>query len=341
MRTLEQLVRQNIATMAPYSTARDEYQGDIGIYMDANENPYDNGVNRYPDPRQKALKERIAEIRGVSSENIFIGNGSDEAIDLVFRVFCDPRKDNVVAITPSYGMYSVAAATNDVEMREVLLGENFELSSKAILETVDGNTKAVFLCSPNNPSGNLLDRAEIEKILGSFDGVVVIDEAYIDFAECEGFVARLPEYEKLIVLQTLSKAWAMAGLRVGLAFADKRITDLFTRVKYPYNINVVTQKTVIDMLQQEVTAQVHELVEQRKTVIDGLSKAPAVRHIYPSDANFILVKVNEPTVIYNKLINNGIIVRDRSRMVRCEGCLRITIGTPEQNSKLIEIMQGL
>jgi histidinol-phosphate aminotransferase len=327
--------------MAPYSTARDEYQGDIGIYLDANENPYDNGVNRYPDPYQKALKERISEIKGIPLENIFIGNGSDEAIDLVFRVFCDPRIDNVITIAPSYGMYRVAAAMNDVEVREVLLGENFKLSADALFEAADGNTKAIFLCSPNNPSGNLLERTELGKILNNFDGIVVLDEAYIDFADDAGFISQLPEYEKLIILQTFSKAWAMAGLRVGLAFADKRITELFTRIKYPYNINVVTQKIVLDMLQQDVVDQVDEVVEQRKIVIEALSKMAVVKHIYPSDSNFILVKMDEPIAIYSTLIDNGIIVRDRSRIAGCEGCLRITIGTPEQNSKLIEIMQGL
>ena len=341
MRTLEQLVRRNIATMSPYSTARDEYQGDIGIYLDANENPYDNGVNRYPDPRQRALKRRISEIKGLPAENIFIGNGSDEAIDLVFRVFCDPRRDNVIAITPSYGMYGVAAAMNDVEIREVPLGENFALSSDALLKVADQNTKAIFLCSPNNPTGNLLERGEIERILRDFDGIVVLDEAYIDFARETGFITQLPQYEKLILLQTMSKAWAMAGLRVGLALADKRITDLFTRVKYPYNINVVTQKTVLDMLRHDVADQVNEVIEQRKLVVEALTGAAVVKHIYPSDANFILVKMEEPKRIYNILIDNGIIVRDRSRVAGCEGTLRITIGTPEQNRKLIEIMHGL
>ena len=326
---IRELLRENIRTLAPYSTARDEYQGELGIYLDANENPYDNNYNRYPDPHQKNLKRRLAEIKGVPVEKIFIGNGSDEPIDLVFRLFCEPRRHNAVSIAPTYGMYKVAAAINDVQMREVQLEPGFTLDAEKLLAATDENTRLLFLCSPNNPSGNCFPKKEIEKVIRRFNGIVILDEAYIDFAGQPGFLSELDEYPNLVILQTLSKAWGMAGLRLGLAFAQPLIVDTLSRVKYPYNINVVTQKIVLEQLRKSPDAQIAEIVSERGRVLEGLAKNPVIRKIHPTDANFILVEVDEPRTIYDRLIGAGIIVRDRSRIKGCEGCLRITIGTPE------------
>lgn len=326
---IRELLRENIRTLAPYSTARDEYQGELGIYLDANENPYDNNYNRYPDPHQKNLKRRLAEIKGVPVEKIFIGNGSDEPIDLVFRLFCEPRRHNAVSIAPTYGMYKVAAAINDVQMREVQLEPGFTLDAEKLLAATDENTRLLFLCSPNNPSGNCFPKKEIEKVIRRFNGIVILDEAYIDFAGQPGFLSELDEYPNLVILQTLSKAWGMAGLRLGLAFAQPLIVDTLSRVKYPYNINVVTQKIVLEQLRRSPDAQIAEIVSERGRVLEGLAKNPVIRKIHPTDANFVLVEVDEPRTIYDRLIGAGIIVRDRSRIKGCEGCLRITIGTPE------------
>ena len=338
---IKSLLRENIRNLAPYSTARDEYEGDIGIYLDANENPYDNGYNRYPDPRQKELKRVISELKGIPVENIFIGNGSDEPIDLAFRMFCDPGIHNAVSIAPTYGMYKVAAAINGVEMREVRLGDDFSLDAGALLAAADQNTRLMFICSPNNPSANSFPAADIERVIREFQGIVVLDEAYIDFAEQEGFLRRLAEFPNLIILQTLSKAWGMAGLRLGLAFADTFIVEVMSRVKYPYNINVVTQKLVMEQLARPVDAQVREVIEQRKRIVSAMAAMPVVKKVYPSDANFVLIKVDEPRKIYNLLIDAGIIVRDRSRIHGCEGTLRITVGTPEENDRLLTILAGL
>lgn len=339
---IRKLFRENIRNLAPYSTARDEYEGQLGIYLDANENPYENGYNRYPDPHQKVLKQRISEIKGVEPNRIFIGNGSDEAIDLVYRVFCEPRIHNVIAIAPSYGMYEVAAHTNDVEVRKVRLNENYELSAQDILETADENTRAVFLCSPNNPSGNLLDGEEVKKILDHFNGITVIDEAYIDFAGTPGMLLLLKEYPRLLVIQTLSKAWGMAGLRLGLAFADPEIITMMSRVKYPYNINGITQKIVLDNLQntEQVWKEVAEIRRQREILLKELANLPLIKKVFPSDANFILVRVEDPRGLYTILINEGVIVRDRSRIEGCEGCLRLTVGTPQENRRLMEILRA-
>ena len=340
---IRELFRDNIRNLAPYSTARDEYEGDLGIYLDANENPYDNGYNRYPDPHQRILKKRISEIKGVPAERIFIGNGSDEAIDLVYRIFCEPRVHNAVAIAPSYGMYKVAAATNDVGFREVQLDGDFHLDAQAVLQATDENTRVVFLCSPNNPSGNLLDGGEVKKILDNFNGITVIDEAYIDFAGTPGTILLLKEYPRLVVMQTLSKAWGMAGLRLGLAFADPEIIAMMSRVKYPYNINGITQKIVLDQLEDtgSVWREVAEIRLERDALIGELETLPLIKKVFPSDANFVLVRVDDPRGIYNKLIEAGLIVRDRSRIKGCEGCLRITVGTPEENHRLMEILKQL
>ncbi len=341
MKTIDELIRPNIKTLAPYSTARDEYQGELGVYLDANENPYDSGVNRYPDPYQRALKSRLAEIKGCRPGQIFIGNGSDEPIDLCYRVFCEPRVDNAVSIAPTYGMYSVAAAINDVEFRPVALEEDFSIDVEKLLAACDRNTKLMWLCSPNNPTGQSIPRAQIVELLDRFDGIVVVDEAYIDFAAEGGMLPSLDDYPRLIVLQTLSKAWGMAGLRLGLAFASERIIGLFTQVKYPYNIGVETQRTVLGKLAAPITSQVEEIRRQREVVAEQLARSPRVSRVFPSDANFLLVKVDRPREIYDSLIAEGIIVRDRSRIAGCEGCLRVSIGTPEENKKLIEAWKTL
>lgn len=339
MNKTERLVRANIRALAPYSTARDEYTGDIGTYLDANENPYENGFNRYPDPYQRTLKERLSEIKSIPAGNIFIGNGSDEAIDLAYRVFCEPRVDNAIMIAPSYGMYSVAAGMNDVEVRQVMLCADFSVDTDALLAAADANSKLMFICSPNNPSGNSIPEADIVRLLEGFGGMVVLDEAYIDFSSHPSMLERIDEFPNLIILQTLSKAWGMAGLRLGLAFADKYVIDLFTKVKYPYNINVVTQKIVLELLSTDIAPQISEIIEERELVAKEFAKMRVIKKIFPSDANFILVRVDEPRKIYNLLIEQGIIVRDRSRIAGCEGCLRITIGTPTENRRLIEVLK--
>ena len=338
-KTIESLVRANIAALQPYSTARDEYEGELGVFLDANESPFNNDYNRYPDPHQKQLKERLSEIKGVPSRNIFIGNGSDEAIDLVFRVFCEPRKDNVVAITPRYGMYKVAAAMNDVELREVELRENFELPTDELLAAADEHTKAIFLCSPNNPTGNSFPREEMLRLVDEFEGLVVVDEAYIDFAEVESLKVEIFNRPNLIILQTLSKAWAMAGLRLGLALADERIVGLFSQVKYPYNINIAAQQIVMQLLMYPIDEDLAEIKSQRQEVAEEIAKLPFVKHIYPSDANFLLVKVDDADAVYEHLIADKIIVRNRNRVKGCEGCLRITIGLCGENEKLLESLK--
>ena len=336
---INSLVRGCIAALTPYSTARDEYQGALGVFLDANESPYENGCNRYPDPHQKALKAQIAAIKGIKAENIFIGNGSDEAIDLVFRVFCEPRVDNVVAIAPSYGMYKVAAAINDVELREVQLGEEYSLPVEDILAAADENTKALFLCSPNNPTGNSFPREEMLRLADEFEGLVVVDEAYIDFAEAESLRSKIATRPNLIVLQTMSKAWAMAGLRVGLALADSRVIELMSQVKYPYNINVATMSIVSGLLTKGVDSEVAEIKAQRAVLAEALAGMSMVQRVYPSDANFIMARFDDADAVYDYLIADGIIVRNRNRVKGCEGCLRLTVGLPEENEKLIKSLK--
>lgn len=338
------LFRENIRQMAPYSTARDEYEGELGIYLDANENPFDNGFNRYPDPHNKRIRAKVAAMRRVAADRIFVGgNGSDEPIDLLFRVFCEPRQDEALSIAPSYGMYRVAAATNDVRLTEVPLSADFELNAADFLSRVTPQTKLAFLCSPNNPSGNLLDPAEVEKIIRGFNGIVVLDEAYIDFAEHEGFLPRLAEFPNLVVLQTLSKAWGMAGIRIGFAFADPEIVAAMGRIKYPYSVNVITERLVLQELERSSVReeQIATLVDERKKLVARLEQMPLIRKVFASDANFVLVRVDEPREVYNRLIERGIIVRDRSKIEGCEGCLRLTVGTPEENAALVEALQNL
>jgi histidinol-phosphate aminotransferase len=333
-------VRPNILALEPYSTARDECRGSRPeVFLDANESPYDNGLNRYPDPRQRALKEKVAELKGMSPEQLFLGNGSDEAIDLLFRVFCRPGLDNAVSIAPSYGMYSVAAATNDIAFREVPLRPDFSLDAEAVLAAADANTKLLFLCSPNNPSGNSFPAEEIVSLLKRFPGVVVLDEAYIDFSERPSLIPLTREYANLVVLQTLSKAWGMAGLRVGLAVADPGVAALLDKVKYPYNINIPAQKMALAKLDPAVReAHVREILGERVRVAKALQESPSVLRVYPSDANFLLVKVTDPDGLYARLIERKIIVRNRSRVPGCEGCLRITIGTPSENDRLLRAL---
>ena len=340
MKTLEELVRPNIRALRPYSTARDEYAGgEISTWLDANENPYDNGVNRYPDPHQRELKRRIASLKGVREGQLFLGNGSDEAIDLAYRIFCTPGRDNAVSIAPTYGMYCVAADTNDVELREVPLGKDFSLPTEALLSACDDRTKLLWLCSPNNPTGNAFPTREIERVLRTFEGMVVLDEAYIDFAAEPGFLGRLDEFPNLIILQTLSKAWGMAGLRLGLAFAAEPVAELFARVKYPYNINGPTQAEVAKRLSAKIAPQVEELCRERRRISDALTACPAIERVYPSDANFLLIRTAAPDRLYDALIAAGVIVRNRSRIPGCAGCLRITIGRPEENDRMLQTVQ--
>ncbi len=336
---IDLLVRGCIAHLTPYSTARDEYGGELGVFLDANESPYDNGYNRYPDPHQRRLKERLSELKGVPAENIFIGNGSDEAIDLLFRVFCEPRVDNAVAIAPSYGMYKVAAAINDIEMREVQLGEDFALPVDELLRRADARTKLLFLCSPNNPTGNSFPRGDMLRLADGFGGMVVVDEAYIDFSEDDGLRNEIFARPNLVVLQTLSKARAMAGLRVGLALADRRVVELMSMVKYPYNINVAAMHIVERLLDDPVDAKVAALKAQRDIVAAALARFRFVGRVYPSDANFLLVRVDDADAVYDHLIGDGIIVRNRNRVKGCEGCLRITIGLEEENEKLLKSLE--
>lgn len=334
-KTLADLVRPNIARLAPYSTARDEYEGKWGVFLDANESPYDNGFNRYPDPHQRRLKALLAPIKGLPEENLFLGNGSDEAIDLIFRVFCEPRLDNVAAIVPSYGMYSVAAATNDIEVREVPLGEHYELPTERLLAATDERTKAIFLCSPNNPTGNAFPREKILSVVRAFEGIVVVDEAYVDFSSQPSLVSEIAAHPNLIVLQTLSKAWGMAGLRLGLALADAEVVRLMSKVKYPYNINVAALRAVEDLLHRPVDERVACIVAQREVVAEAIAEFSFVRCVYPSEANFLLVRVADADALYRHLSQAGIIVRNRNRVPGCEGCLRVTIGLPEENEKLL------
>lgn len=335
MKRIESLVRPNIRAMVPYSTARDEFKGVAEVFMDANESPFDNGYNRYPDPSQARLKRRIAEIKGVDVQNIFVGNGSDEAIDLCFRIFCNPGLDNAIAIAPSYGMYSTCAAVNDVEMREVLLNDDFSLPVERLLDAADNNSKLLFICSPNNPTGNVFPREEIERVLQEFDGMVVLDEAYIDFADEPGMLRSLENWPNLIILQTLSKAWGMAGLRAGLAFASNYVMRLFAQVKYPYNINVATLSAVEKLLKAGVDDRVKLIKEQRAFMERKLSGMECVWRVYPSQANFLLVQVDNAADLYNYLLGEGIIVRDRSRMPLCDNTLRITVSTPQENVRLL------
>lgn len=340
----ETVVRPNILALAPYSCARDEFKGEASVYLDANESPYNNGVNRYPDPLQPEVKRLLAPLKGVRQEQIFLGNGSDEAIDLIYRIFCQPRVDNVVAISPSYGMYQVCADVNDIEYRAVPLTADFQLDRQALVDMVDARTKVIWICSPNNPTGNAFALEEIEWFLQKFPNkIVVVDEAYIDFSSKPSLLTVLDKYENLIVMQTLSKAWGQAAIRCGIAYASPEIIAFFNKVKYPYNVNLLTQQQAVKVLSnpEKQRRQVEEILAQRDVLRELLSMLPCVEKIYPSDANFLLVKVADANAMYLALQQRGIIVRNRNKVQLCQGCLRITVGTPEENAALYEEMKAI
>ena len=340
MSRITPLVRPNIAALAPYSTARDEYDGPLGIFLDANESPYNNGYNRYPDPHQAALKARICALKGLRPENLFLGNGSDEAIDLVFRIFCTPGRDNAVVIAPSYGMYTVAAAINDVAVHSVPLGASFDLDTEALLGACDANTRMIFLCSPNNPSGNAFPRQQLLEICARFPGVVVVDEAYVDFSEKGSLAAEAMARDNLIVLQTLSKARAMAGLRIGMAISSTEVIHLMSQVKYPYNLSRAAMEKAMALLETPVDGQVKILIRERERLAAALPRFPFIRTVFPSDANFLLVRVADADALYAWLLAQGIIVRNRSRVAGWAGCLRLTVGLPEENDRLLQALES-
>jgi histidinol-phosphate aminotransferase len=343
---INNLQRENIKNLRPYSTARDEYKGQAQVFLDANENsfgsPLDQNYNRYPDPLQLDLKDAISKIKGLPIENTFLGNGSDEAIDLLFRAFCEPARDNVIILPPTYGMYEVSANINNVEVRKVNLLPSFQLDLEGIAEAIDSNTKIIFICSPNNPTGNSIIRTDIETILANFEGLVVIDEAYINFSKHRSFIPELTEYGNLVILQTFSKAWGLAALRLGMAFAARPVIDILNKVKPPYNINQATQDLALKALEniEQVNEWIKITVAERDSLSKELLKLELVKTVYPSDANFILAEVTDATAIYQFLVEQGIIIRDRSKVTLCEGCLRITIGTSLENKMLIQALKS-
>jgi histidinol-phosphate aminotransferase len=343
---IQSILRENIKNLTPYSSARHEFKGKASVFLDANENAYgsplDKNFNRYPDPLQISVKEAISKIKGVPVANTFLGNGSDEAIDILIRAFCNPQHDNILILPPTYGMYEVAAAINDVEVKRVNLNADYQLDLEAIAEAIDEHTRIIFVCSPNNPTGNSIYREDIETLLANFNGLVVVDEAYINYSRQKSFIQELTEYSNLVVLQTLSKAWGLAGLRVGIAFASEEIIEVFNKIKPPYNINQSSQDLALEGLQQveQVNKWILETTLERDRLIEKLAEFSFVERIYPSDANFILVKTKDAISIYNHLADREIIVRDRSKVSLCEGCLRITIGTPAENDLLIESLNN-
>ena len=342
---INNILRENIKNLTPYSSARDEFQGEASVYLDANENAYgsplEENYNRYPDPLQYNVKKRLSEIKGVPIRNIFLGNGSDEAIDILFRAFCNPGVDNVIIVPPTYGMYQVSANINDVALKRVPLTAEYQLDMEGIAEAIDEHTKLIFICSPNNPTGNSINRDDVETLLANFNGLIVVDEAYINFSRQKTFIQELTEYANLVVLQTLSKAWGLAGLRVGMAFASEEIIEVMNRVKPPYNINEASQQLALKALENvdQVNEWIKETLKERDNLVLALKNFDFVLDIYPSDANFILVKTTDPKAIYNFLVQRGIIVRDRSKVELCEGSLRITVGTPNENNILIKSLQ--
>jgi histidinol-phosphate aminotransferase len=342
---INNVLRSNIRNLVPYSSARDEFEGDARIYLDANENSFGSPLlkwyNRYPDPLQKKLKEKIAYVKGIPPGNIFLGNGSDECIDVLQRAFCEPAVDNIIICPPTYGMYEVSAAINHVEVKKVPLTADFQLDLPALEAAIDDHTKMIFLCSPNNPTGNSLNREDVEVLLNNYFGVLVIDEAYINFSRQKSFAPELPEFPQLVVLQTLSKAWGLAALRVGMAFASEEIIGIMNRIKPPYNINQASQELALQAMEEvgQVNDMIRAIVEQRGWLEKELAALPLVKKIYPSDANFLLVQVEQARPVYDYLLSKGIVVRDRSRVQLCEGCLRITIGTPEENRDLLQALQ--
>jgi histidinol-phosphate aminotransferase len=346
MFNINNILRENIKRLVPYSSARDEYQGEASVFLDANENAFGSPLaqqfNRYPDPLQYEVKKRLTAIKGVPPRNIFIGNGSDEAIDILFRSFCNPGVDNVIIVPPTYGMYQVSANINDVEARKVLLTEDYQLNLEGIAEAIDEHTKLIFICSPNNPTGNSINREDVETLLANFNGLVIVDEAYINFSRQKTFIQELTEYANLVVLQTLSKAWGLAGLRVGMAFASEEIIEIMNKVKPPYNVNEASQQLALEALSNidQVNNWIKETLVQRDRLVLELKLFDFVLDIYPSDANFILVKTTDANRIYDFLVDKGIIIRNRSKVELCEGCLRITVGTPDENTILLQTLQN-
>lgn len=340
---INNLLRKNIKNLQPYSSARDEYSGEAMVFLDANENPFNEPYNRYPDPLQKKLKEKVAALKNVTPEQIFLGNGSDEPIDLLIRAFCEPVKENIVTIDPTYGMYKVAASVNNVEVRKASLTRAFGLDVPQIFNTADDTTKMIFLCSPNNPTGNLLDKDSVLYITEKFNGIVVLDEAYIDFAPGKSLLPELSNYPNLVVLQTFSKAWGMAGIRLGMAFADPKIISVLNKIKYPYNLNILTQEKAIELTKSQVRVKkwVKLIIAEREKMAQLLKEFPFVEAVYSSDANFLLVKMHDAIGIYKYLVDRGIVVRDRSKIHLCEGSLRITIGTSNENDQLLQALKDL
>jgi histidinol-phosphate aminotransferase len=341
---LEKLVRKNILELKPYSSARNEFMGEASVFLDANENSYGSPLpdnfNRYPDPLQWELKSELSKIKGVPPENIFIGNGSDEAIDLAFRIFCNPGLDNVIICPPTYGMYEVCANINNVHLKLIPLKDDFQLDVKGIKNTIDDHTKIIFICSPNNPTGNSMKMMDIKYILNSFEGMVIVDEAYINFAGQRSFISELTGYANLMVIQTFSKAWGLAALRLGIGFASGDVIDLFNKVKPPYNINEASQLLALDALHEhfQVNKWIREIVDERVKLAKSLTAFSFVEKVFPSDANFLLIKVENADELYNFLMENKMIVRNRSKEILCENCLRITVGTPSENTLLIETL---
>ncbi len=340
---LNKLLRKNILNLQPYSSARDEYSGEAMVFLDANENPFNQPYNRYPDPLQKELKEKIAGLKEVSDENIFLGNGSDEPIDLLIRAFCEPGTDNIVTINPTYGMYQVAADINNIAVRKVTLDDTFELNSDEVIKGTDEHTKIIFLCSPNNPTGNCLDKDKMISVIQQFQGLVIVDEAYIDFAPGKSLLPKLNEFSNLVILQTFSKAWGMAGIRMGMAFSSPEINAVLNKIKYPYNLSILAQQKALELIEkkEEMRKWVKLIIAEREKMLDLLKEFPFVVNIYPSDANFLLVKVHDARGIYNYLVEKGIIVRDRSKVHLCDGSLRITMGTSDENNLLLKALNDL
>lgn len=342
MKDLEQLVRPNIWKLAPYSSARNEYSGrQAHVFLDANENPYNDPLNRYPDPLQRELKERLSAVKGVPVDNIFLGNGSDEAIDLPYRIFCTPQADNVVAIEPTYGMYRVCADINDIEYRPVLLDECYQITADRLLAACDNHTKIIWICSPNNPTGNHIVRKEVEEVIQQFEGIVIVDEAYSDFSTQKTFRSEIAKCPNLIVLNTMSKAWGCAAIRLGMAFASKEIVALMNKVKYPYNVNLLTQQKALEALQDPfgVDKWVKVLLGERARMVGAFMELPICERVYPTDANFFLAKVDDAQSIYDYLVDKGIIVRNRTRVQLCHNCLRVTIGTKSENNELLAALR--
>lgn len=340
--TIASLVRPNIKALQPYSSARSEFKGSAEIFIDANENPFETGLNRYPDPLQWKLKEKISPLNPLPKENIFLGNGSDEVIDLLIRIFCEPRVDHIITVPPTYGMYKVSASIADIAVKEVLLTEDFQPSVNAILAATTAQSKILFLCSPNNPTGNDMQPDLVMELLEKFPGIVVVDEAYIDFSSQKSFNHYIDQYPNLVVTQTFSKAWGLAGIRLGMAFASKEIIHYFNKVKPPYNVNQLTQKAALEALNDTKTRTdwVFAILRERGKLATHLAAFPFVQKVYPSDANFLMAKVDEPLALYQYLVTKGIIIRDRSTVPLCEGCLRFTVGRPEENKQLLAALKA-